>query len=203
METMDVVEGMSLSQAIAERTSVRDYRDEPVPAHTVRQLLAAAVRAPTAMHQEKLAFVIVQDIKLLAMISDIAKPLFLEELRRKGDAAPPLLLESKANLFYNASTLIVICAPQRAAFAHADCWLAAESLLLASYAQGLGTCVIGSAVAGLNHAVVRRELDIPDDYEAIAPMVVGVPRETHRPSPRKEPRVLCWRKLERSAAARP
>jgi nitroreductase len=73
-----------------------------------------------------------------------------------------------------------------------DCWLAAENLMLAACDPGLGSCVIGSAVAVLNIRTVKAELGVPDDYSVIAPVVVGVPTENTPPTSRKEPLVLAW-----------
>jgi nitroreductase len=74
----------------------------------------------------------------------------------------------------------------------ADCWLAAENLLLAAYAQGLGTCVIGFAVSALNTPEWKAELKIPSEMTAIAPMIVGVPAGVTPPVPRKPPEIISW-----------
>jgi len=47
------------------------------------------------------------------------------------------------SVFYDASTLIVIGARHPDPFAIADCWLAAENLMLAACALRLGSCCIG------------------------------------------------------------
>jgi nitroreductase len=47
-------------------------------------------------------------------------------------------------------------------------WLAAENLMLAAHAMGLGTCVIGSAVPALNTPKSKAELNIPSECTAIA-----------------------------------
>jgi nitroreductase len=77
-------------------------------------------------------------------------------------------------------------------FVTADCWLAAENLMLAACAMGLGTCCIGFAVPVLNAPDVKRELGIPADVTAVAPIIVGVPRDATPPVPRKGPDVLRW-----------
>jgi nitroreductase len=59
-------------------------------------------------------------------------------LRRSGSREP---------VFYDA--LIVIGARRRGPVVVADCWLAAENLMLAVCALGPGTCCIGSAVPAL------------------------------------------------------
>jgi len=96
------------------------------------------------------------------------------------------------NIFYNAGTLIVICGATSAPFAIADCWLAAENLMLAAQALGLGTCVIGSALGALNLPDVRAELGIPSEFAAIAPIIVGVPSGGTPATSRKDARILFW-----------
>jgi hypothetical protein len=45
----------------------------------------------------------------------------------------------------------------------------------------------------LNHPEVKAELDIPAEFSAIAPIIVGVPNGTPSPTSRKEPEILCGR----------
>ena len=77
-------------------------------------------------------------------------------------------------------------------FVEADCWLAAENIMLSACQMGLGTCVIGSAVMALNTQEIRDQLKIPSAYAAIAPIIVGVPQGITATSLRKEPIVLSW-----------
>ncbi|MGZ4966697.1 MAG: nitroreductase family protein, partial [Chthoniobacterales bacterium] len=97
------------------------------------------------------------------------------------------------NIFYNASSLIVICANLASPFAVADCWLAAENLMLSACALGLGTCVIGFAVDALNTPELKRLLGIPAEITAVAPIIVGAPAGATAVSPRKPAQVLAWK----------
>ena len=121
----------------------------------------------------------------------------MEEVHRahldRGDHALDMFERPDFNIFYNAGTLIVICAKATGLFVVADCWLAAQNLMLAAYAMGLGTCVIGSAVSGLNTPQIKDELGIPFEVSAIAPIIVGVPADASPANPRKEPRILAWK----------
>ncbi|HEY7319039.1 MAG TPA: nitroreductase family protein [Candidatus Binatia bacterium] len=188
---------MSLIDAIYKRSSVRSYSPERLDETTIRTLLAAAVRAPTAVHLEPWMFAILQDTNALKRLSDRAKPLFLEEVRRahldRGGHALDIFASPDFNMFYNASTLIVICGKPMGPFVVADCWLAAENLILAACSMGLGTCVIGAAVPALNTPDIKAELGIPDEVTAIAPIIVGVPSGETPPTARKEPEVLFWK----------
>ncbi|MGB9094129.1 MAG: nitroreductase family protein [Gallionella sp.] len=185
-------------EAILARRSARSYRPDEIDRNTIQTLLEAAVRAPTAMHEEPWAFVVIQDHALLQRLSDLAKPLFVEEARHRTvhghSHSFDHFTRPDFNIFHGANTLIIICARPTSQFVAADCWLAAENLMLAASAIGLGTCVIGSAVAALNIHKVKAELGIPDEYSAIAPVVVGVPGGETTATSRKEPKILSWKK---------
>jgi nitroreductase len=114
-------------EAILARRSVRSYTAQAVDEAAVHTLLEAAVRAPTAMHQEPWAFIIIQDSQRLRRLSDVAKPLFVEELRQAGRAIDTFV-SPDFSVFYNVGTLIVIGSTSSGTFVAADCWLAAENL---------------------------------------------------------------------------
>jgi len=185
-------------EAILARRSVRAYAPDGLDRNTIQTLLEAAVRAPTAMHEEPWAFVVVQDHALLQRLSDQAKPIFVEEVRHRNSHGArhsfDHFTQPDFNIFHGADTLIIICARPTSPFVVADCWMAAENLILAANALGLGSCVIGSAVAALNIHKVKAELGIPDEYNVIAPIVVGVPSGETRAISRKVPQILFWKK---------
>ena len=187
--------------AIFHRRAVRAYTPETVGENAIRELLDAAIHAPTAMHAEPWAFVVVQNKALLDRLSNRAKTMQLAELARDGGTPPDaavrgrlrdMLQDPSFNIFYDAGTLIVICRDAQGPYAEADCWLAAENLMLAAYAKGLGTCCIGFAIPILNVPDVKGEIGIPPAVTAVAPMIVGYARGTVPDVPRKAPRVLHW-----------
>ena len=187
----------TLQDALFGRRSVREFTGKKPDQETLRQLLAAAVRAPTAVHEEPWRFLIVQDPVTLARVSDRAKTLFTEHVKRlhldRDNRGLAAFSRPDFNVFYNAGTLIVICARTANPFGPADCWLAAENLMLAAHALGLGTCVIGSAVDALNAADLKTELGIPSDLTAIAPIIVGTPAAPGTATARKPAEIIAWR----------
>ena len=100
---------MTLAEAIDARRSVRSYAPGTLDRATVLALLAAAVRAPTAVHEEPWAFVIIQDRQALKRLSDRAKPLFLDEVHRahldRGGHALDIFALPDFNIFHDAGTL--------------------------------------------------------------------------------------------------
>ena len=194
---------LSALDAIFGRRSVRAYTAQSLDEPTIRALLDAATQAPTAMHAEPWAFVIVQDREALKRISDRAKGSWIKEaahyrdLHRGVDAAmASSFAERFASpdfcVFYDAGTLIAIGAKPSGPFVAADCWLAAENLMLAACALGLGTCCIGSAVPALNSPDTKAELGIPFDVEIVAPIIVGVPSEPGASASRRNPAIVSW-----------
>ena len=187
---------------IYERRAVRAYKPDAIDERRLRALLDAAVHAPTAMHQEPWQFIVVQNRALLKRVSDQAKEIaiaaaghlgnLLKPPGAAGDGISSPLADPEFNIFYDAGTLVVICARPTNEFVAADCWLAAENLMLAAKADGLGTCCIGFAVQALNTSEAKSELGIPADVHAFAPIIVGVPRAETLPTPRKSPVVLNW-----------
>ncbi|HUW36141.1 MAG TPA: nitroreductase family protein [Rhodocyclaceae bacterium] len=188
---------VSVMRAIYQRSSVRSYLPKRLDQEAIKSLLDAAVRAPTAIHEEPWQFVIIQDPDRLKRISGRAKSFFLEEASRahldRGGHALDHFARPEFNIFYNAGTLIVICGNAAGPFVAADCWLAAENLMLAAYSMGLGSCVIGSAVSGLNTPEVKAELGIPAESSAIVPIIVGVPTGTTAQTSRNAVKVLAWK----------
>jgi len=107
-------------EAILARRSVRTYAPDQLDCNTVQTLLEAAVRAPTAMHEEPWAFVVVQDHALLQRLSDLAKPIFVEEVRHRNSQGASHSFDHFTrpdfNIFHGADTLIIICAKPSSPF---------------------------------------------------------------------------------------
>lgn len=189
------VHSKTVLEAISARRSVRSYTNERLSADTINALLNAAIKAPTAMHEEPWAFVVIQDQKLLNEISTVAKPLFVKALETSGQPKrhpSHNFSDPNFNIFYDAGTLIVITTKLSGQFVGADCWLAAENLMLTACAMGLGTCVIGSAAMALNTPEIKSRLNIPLEFEAIVPIICGVPKGETPATMRKPPSILSW-----------
>jgi len=193
LESTATAAAMSAVDAIYERRSVRSYRAKTVDRRVVTALLDAAVQAPTAMHEEPWAFVVIQDRDTLRRLSEAA----LKSLRDR-ETGLHLPRGSQGftlpeNVFYDAGTLIVIYGKPLGPFVAADCWLAAENLMLAARAMGLGSCVIGLAAAALDSPEWKAELKVPAGLTAYAPIIVGEPSAETPATGRREPEVLSWR----------
>ena len=189
-------DNLSVIEAIYQRRAVRNFTNDKTSRELILQLLDAAVQAPTAMHEEPWEFLIIQDPSVLQRISEASKKAFSEL------PPPPIPSASKMHqhftspdfsIFYNAPSLILICAKPVGEFATADCWLAAENLMLAACGHGLATCVIGFAVPTLNTIEWKKELGIPSEFQVVAPIILGLAAEKAAPVARKEAIILGYK----------
>jgi nitroreductase len=178
---MDVVE------AIHGRRAVRDYVEQTPPDSVIQSLIGEAVWAPSGVNLQPWSFFVVNDRATLASFSAEAKAL----MRAQSDAHPEAahlraaLVSPQFNIFYNAPVLIVICSTTPDDMAEKDCCLAAQTLMLAAHAQGLGSCWIGFSEVWLGTAAGKARLGIPETFRPVAPIIVGYPKG---PSPVTERR---------------
>jgi nitroreductase len=187
---------MDLIDAIYQRRSCRDYTSRAVSRPVLMELLEAAVQAPTGMHAEPWAFGVFQGKARLQDYSDRAKMHFLRVFDPGRDPHAmrhDMLRDAEFNIFYNATTLVVVYAKPAGQFASVDCCLAAENLMLAAHGKGLSTCPIGFAQPWLDVSEIKAELGVPSDYTAVLPIVIGYPVKAPDPVPRKEPDIASWR----------
>lgn len=181
---------MDVRAAIYGRRSIRDYTEEVVPDQLLVDLITDATQAPSAMNRQLWSFNVVRDREKLGHYSAEAKACVLAA---SGDQIDPalkaMLTEPTFNIFYNAPTLVVICARETDAFAREDGCLAEQNLMLSAYARGLGTCRIGFADAWLKTPDAKAELCIADSSVPVAAVIVGWPKTAPQAPPRSAPEI--------------
>lgn len=184
---------MDLIEAIYHRRAVQDYTGALVAKETISTLIDAAVQAPSALNQQPWAFAVYCGKARLKAYSDRAKNHFLTThlppfgLHKRGDT----LTDPDFNAFYNASTLVVICAKPGYNAAE-DCSLAAQNFMLAAHGMCLGTCPIGIVRPWLQLPEIKKELRIPPDYTPVFPLTLGYPAGVTLAAPRNAPEVISW-----------
>jgi len=86
-----------------------------------------------------------------------------------------MLEDPQFALFYDAPALVVVLAKSAATQSAEDCCLAAENLMLAARSEGLGSCWIGFARPWLDLPATKAELNLPEHYHLVAPIILGYP----------------------------
>lgn len=182
---------MDLKQAIYTRRSVREFSPEPLDQDVLRDLIDAAVQAPSAVNQQPWSFCVVRDKALLAHISREAKAhmLRVSAAGLLSHHFQEILNDPSFDIFYHAPALVLISSVAQSPWAIENCSLAAENLMLAACAGGLGTCWIGFAQAWLGTSEGKAALELPSSYVPVAPIIVGHPKSLPPAVPRREPEI--------------
>lgn len=149
---------MELMQAIRERRSVRKYTGEPVSDEVVRELLEAAMMAPSAGNAQPWQFVVMRDPEILAQVKSI---------------------NPRAVWVESAGLGILVCGDRSLekypGYWAQDCSAAVQNLLLAVHAKGLGAVWTGVHTRPEREDGFRKLCKLPENIEPMAFIVVGVP----------------------------
>jgi nitroreductase len=182
---------MNVNEAIFGRRSTREYTTETVDEQIIRRLINAAAHAPSAVNQQPWTFTVIRDQGLLDRVSREAKACMLTKMpaRTQSEHFHSMLNDPDFQIFYHAPALILISGSTQGQWIVEDCALAAENLMLAAYAEGLGTCWIGFAQSFLNTPDGKNAFGLPAECAPVAPIIVGHPKSVPVPVPHKAPEI--------------
>lgn len=169
---------MDALEAIFTRRSIRKFADQAVPEELIEKLLAAAMQAPSARNQQAWQFVVVDDPQIMAAIPGIM---------------PNAAMAARAPLG------ILICGDESLetspGYWGVDCAAAAQNVLLAAHALGLGAVWTGVYPRQPRMDGLRQLFHLPEEVIAHSFMVIGYPAEHPAAIDRYQPervRRNCW-----------
>jgi len=151
---------METLQAIKTRRSIRKFLDKPVSSEMVRELLEAAMFAPSAGNEQPWQFIVFDDRK------------FLDEVPR---------LCATASMCRQSPLAIMVCGDSSLekypGFWVQDCSAAVENLLLAAHALGLGA--VWAGIYPLKDRVegFQKRLGLTEEITPFAIVALGYPNE--------------------------
>lgn len=180
---------MDILEAIRQRRAVRDYKPDPVQRSTLRELVEAANWAPSAENGQPWRFVVVTNRTLLDRIAEDAKRWLLDNYADGDAQLRALLADRNTHILHHAPALIVIVTSMPVKWNRESCALAAQNLMLAATAHGLGSCWIGLAESFLEGEAGHELLRLRPDAHIVAPVVIGYPRGLLRAVPRHSPHI--------------
>jgi nitroreductase len=158
----------SFIELARKRTSVRAFRDQPVPEEMLQRILDAGRIAPSACNYQPWHFIVVRAPEQLDKLSECYR----------------------LDWFRSAPVVIAICADKEKAwsrrvdnksYAEVDAAIAIDHMTLCAADYDLGTCW----VAAFKPQIVRDTLGLPETIEPIALLPLGWPDEIPNSTPRK------------------
>lgn len=187
---------MELMEAIKNRRSIRKFTDEPVPREKIEKLMEAAMWAPSGQNLQPWYFVaLTKKEDLSYLFAEMGTTAFTE--RKKLEARfknnPEVIEETMEflNAMGGASTIVLafLNKPDYRDDMVPSCVesvsAAMQNMVLAAYAEGLGSCWV-EAVCLAGDAL--RDRFAPDHGKLIGGIILGYPAMEARPIKRKEGR---------------
>ena len=157
---------MEVLKAIETRRSVRKYKPVPMPDGDLAKILEAGRLAPSAGNKQPWGFVVVRDAT---------------GKKKLAEAARNQMWTADAGAFLAVFADPVFSPGGYGKWTERDPMIAVESMVLAAWSLGYGTCWIGA----FEEEKVKPLLGLPEDKKVICLLPIGVPAETPEPKPRR------------------
>ncbi len=140
---------MDVHEAIRTRYAVRDFRPDSLPDETILRILEAGRLAPSQRNRQQWHFVVVQDGETLKKIGELAS----------------------SGRYIAQAPMAVAVVMQGSKMPKIDAARAVQNMILAAWAEGVGTCWVG----GIDRDQVKDLLNLPEDAELITILPFGYP----------------------------
>jgi nitroreductase len=158
---------MDAMEAILSRRSIRRYTSEPVPQELIKELLEAAMSAPSAANEQPWQFVIIDDRHIL------------DEIPR---------VHPYASMLKEAFWAIAVCGDLNLEMVSGywvqDCSAATQNILIAANAKELGAVWLGVYPREERVKAVQKLLGLPEHVIPLGFISIGYPAEKKPPSNR-------------------
>lgn len=183
---------------MTKRRTIRRYKPEQIAPEELNEILEAGLHAPNAGGRQSAIMVACQN----ATLNDELGRISCQDENRTGikmgrvSSEQPSIIDDEniKSGFYGAPTVITFFAPKEHYNMTGDCFVAAENIVIAAQALGIGSCIVGRAYttfATPRGREIQREWGIDDEYEARLHVTLGY-LDGKEPSykPRKAGRVI-------------
>jgi nitroreductase len=162
-------------EKIRKRRTIRKYLQKAVPEEALLKCVDAARLSPSGRNRQPLRYVIVNDPKLLKQV--------FSTLSWATDLPDYYPTEEEMPRAY-----IVILLDENAATPIHDVGIAAMSISMVAYDEGLGSCILGS----VDREKLREILKVPKSLAVALVVALGYPAENPVVEPMKDGATNYW-----------
>ena len=183
-------------EIIKSRRCVREYKEDQIPDADIEFLIDCAGYAPSGLNMQPWGFLVIKNRDVIRRLSETCKKSMipmLEGLKQTSKSAEDYLAFLKtegSDMFYGAPLLVIIFGNRKAPTAVYDCAMAAQTMMLAAQSIDIGSCWIGAAQKALMDEKLLKELDAPEGYIIVAPLIFGYPKGKTEIPERIKPQVV-------------
>ncbi|MCZ6892307.1 MAG: nitroreductase family protein [Chloroflexi bacterium] len=189
---------MPLGTAIFSQRAVRRLRPDAIPDRDVRDILEAAIRAPSGANSQPWHFIVMTDPRIRAEFGDLYREAWWAKRNDAGIPGPEdiptddRVAQSAMRLadeIGQAPVIVLICATSKGSGPMGSVIPATQNLLLA--ARSLG---IGGTITTLHPKVegrVNKLLEIPETAQIVYCVPLGYPQGRFGPTSRKALDEVC------------
>jgi nitroreductase len=190
---------MEFFEVVTTQRAIRHFKPDPVPDAVLRQILDAAICAPSGGNRQSWRFLVIRDPKTRARLGELYRECSLELLNlpyyRDALSAPPdsparRMMASAGHLiehFHEVPVLILACIATDGVTptitTGSSIYPAVQNILLAARALGIGTCL--TTIHRFRDQAVKQLLGIPADVETAALIPLGYPLRKFGRPPRR------------------
>ena len=180
---------MDFFDAVTTQRAIRRLKPEPIPDAMLRQIMDAAICAPSGGNRQGWSFLVIRDAAKRARLGELYREAWGELMKtpyyRGASAAPPDSREGKmlasarhlSEHLGEAPVLILACVGTDGAkptlTTGASIYPAAQNIMLAARAVGLGSCI--TTIHKYRDPQVKELLGIPAEVETAALIPLGYP----------------------------
>jgi nitroreductase len=198
---------MDFFDVVTTQRAIRRLKTDPIPDAALRQIMDAAICAPSGGNRQGWSFVVVRDPAKRARLGELYREAWSELMQvpyyRDAASAPPdspagRMLASARHLGQHLGEAPVLIlagialdpGAQPTLTTGASIYPAVQNIMLAARALGIGSCI--TTIHRFRDAQVKELLGIPSDVETAALIPLGYPLGKFGRPPRRPLREVAF-----------
>jgi len=181
---------MDFFDVVTTQRAIRRLKTDPIPDAALRQIMDAAICAPSGGNRQGWSFLVVRDLAKRARLGELYReawgelmkvPYYAGVAKEPPDSPAAKMLASARHLgdhLGEAPVLVMVCIALESGIkptltTGASIYPAVQNIMLAARALGIGSCI--TTIHRFRDVQVKELLGIPSDVETAALIPLGYP----------------------------
>lgn len=173
-------------ETIMNRRSIRSYKPEQIKPEELDVILKCGINAPSARNRQPWEVRVIQSKETLSKLNTDYINYTKIQNPELADRVPDY------DVLFGAPTFILIAGDTTEMYAHNDCGMLVQNMLLAAESMQIGSCVLGGIIRYINSPQgqsFRDSLLLPKNYSLFIGVVLGYKAEKPDAKPRNASKV--------------